>query len=82
MKLAKPDGTAIVALFDYATHGTSLGPGTCRSAAMFWGWPLSSWKRTLHGYDRTRVCRRLGQHRPVVQGASFLQHREWPDSRA
>lgn len=26
MKLAKPDGTPIAALFDYATHATSLGP--------------------------------------------------------
>ncbi|MHC4461472.1 MAG: neutral/alkaline non-lysosomal ceramidase N-terminal domain-containing protein [Planctomycetota bacterium] len=26
MKLAKPDGTQIAALFDYATHATSLGP--------------------------------------------------------
>ena len=27
MKLARPDGTPIAALFDYATHATSLGPG-------------------------------------------------------
>lgn len=27
MKLAKPDGAPIAALFDYATHATSLGPG-------------------------------------------------------
>lgn len=26
MKLAKPDGTPVAALFDYATHATSLGP--------------------------------------------------------
>jgi len=26
MKLAKPDGTPMAALFDYATHATSLGP--------------------------------------------------------
>jgi len=26
MKVAKPDGTPIAALFDYATHATSLGP--------------------------------------------------------
>ena len=26
MKLARPDGAPVAALFDYATHGTSLGP--------------------------------------------------------
>ena len=60
MKLAKPDGTPIAALFDYATHATSLGPRNLKISSDVLGIAAQFVERIL-GPDVTA---------PVFAGAS------------
>ncbi len=71
MKLAKPDGVVVAALFDYAIHGYLPDrqelyhqwrcAWTCRAVC-----GEDSWS----GRNRSWICRCIRQYQPVAQGAS------------
>ena len=82
MKVAKADGSPLAVMFDYATHGTSLGTGNYTISGDVPGLAEQFVEKILGSRHCSGVHRGLGQYRSVVPRPAQDQRRARLDPRA